>query len=317
MKSLNTNMREYLYIDYQKVNSIRSQLEKGIITTKRNIKNNGESSSKTSDKNHEIGVSINKLPLSINGNYGGKRETMSCISHSNEVQDEVIDSDYSINLLEDDLKESNINLKTKTLDAKVGDFIKLNDQVNIIDFEHLAKMTNKNLVTKILTGGNTLDDYFEINELINKFKKINQREEVDKLKEKSLEIIKKIDKAQTAIDNFKNINLFAEFGSIAFEDSILINNDNFNIYADKHNIKMNASQLTTINTEKRKATILGIVEDITDNTKIYSSEYSNELPTLESASLTKVVNMECNILLKNFGLLKDNQLIITPLFIFF
>ena len=257
------------------------------------------------------------MPLSINGNYGGKRETMSCISHSNEVQDEVIDSDYSINLLEDDLKESNINLKTKTLDAKVGDFIKLNDQVNIIDFEHLAKMTNKNLVTKILTGGNTLDDYFEINELINKFKKINQREEVDKLKEKSLEIIKKIDKAQTAIDNFKNINLFAEFGSIAFEDSILINNDNFNIYADKHNIKMNASQLTTINTEKRKATILGIVEDITDNTKIYSSEYSNELPTLESASLTKVVNMECNILLKNFGLLKDNQLIITPLFIFF
>lgn len=320
MSENENHLREYIYIDNIEINSILAQLYRGlnIKTTSSTSKSEGATKKHGKGGKLSAGGSIG-IPYITKGDGKAEinidRETSSSVENIDQKSVEAVLSDYSVEILENDLKDQ--QLLTNVNNSKIGDIIHLKENFNITDFNSMRTSTEPDLISEIFKI-NLENQTSKLKQLINSKKNEGATNKDINFLKKQLHDLKKevINEQKEALENFNSLNLLGKYGSTVFKNTILINGKNFISYAELKNFRLSAPQLNMLQDNPRKINVIGIVENQFKNVKtIKNGEFEGaEIPPSE---LGKTSNMLLQTVLANFDLISDGVLLIKPLAIYF
>lgn len=299
----NLHLREYIYIDNVEINSILAQLYRGL-----KIK----TTSSTSKKEGAAKEHAQNGKLTAGGNYGipllaqGKGDVALSIEHKTTSNVESLDqesveavlSDYSVEVLENDLKEQGLLINVDN--AKVGDIIHIKESFNITDFSSMKDSTKPELISKIL-GVTANEQTTEISQQIKAMKSMGaSSKDLNPLNKQLHDLKKTIDETQKAVsENFQNLNLLGQYGATLFKDSILINGESYISYAELSNFRLSKPQLNMLHDSPRNLNVIGIIENEFENV---SSLKNGDFEETAPSNLGKTPNMLLKTILASFDL---------------
>lgn len=312
------HLREYIYIDNIEINSILAQLYRGlnIKTTSSTSKSEGASKAHSQGGKLSAGGSIG-IPFLAKGKGDAElsldRETSSSVESIDQKSVEAVLSDYSVEVLENDLKDQQLLVNIN--DAQIGDIIHLKDNFNITDFNSMKGSTEPDLISEILKI--TLENQLApIKQQISSIKKSGaSSKDTNYLTKQIHDLTKEVTEEQKAVmENFKSINLLGKYGSTIFKDSVLVNGKDFISYAELKNFRLSAPQLNMLHDSPRKINVIGIVEN---QFKDVESIRNGDVKEASPSELGKTTNLLLQTILANFDLITEGTLLIKPLAIYF
>ena len=305
----NNHLREYEYVDNIEINSILAQFNQGLNLkhTRTNGKTEEAGKGHTLSGNSKIsGQTGMPLMAEINGEaqLGSKISTSQNVNVMDQESVETILNDYSVEVLENYLNDQNLLLQENQ--ANVGNFVQIEGGFDITNFKSLKNSSDVNTIKKLWKLSSDQEKQ-EIRDSEN----LTRQQKRDQIA-----IISKNNKnAEHEVSSiFEMINLLGHYGSALFPNAILISNNEFVSYCELDNFRMSEAQLNMLTNSSRKIRVLGIVENIIENSEKYKN---GDIPELNPYEIGRVNSMMQNIILSSFDLINTGALVIKPLAIYF
>lgn len=310
-------LREYIYIDTIEINSLLAQLHEGLETAikKTNNFNNTATEGHTfsADVNAKGSVGFSKL-VNGGGSVSGGVQKNATSSTTNGIQDsiETIYSDYSVQVLESELAESDL-LVTDLNDIRYGQIIKIESRFDFIDFKSLEAGIDLEFFNYMQNDNSEIEELKKQKNLLNASKKIRNSPEIKQQIKELNSQIKELEKSKKdSSEGFKNLNALARFGSKIFKDTILVKGDKFATYTKSDNFRINRSQINLLMNTPRIGTVIGVVEN-----RFVQEADANFFANLDISNINQIGYGMSNMILSSFNLINDNSLLIKPLAIYF
>lgn len=304
------NMKDYIYLDQELVNSTLAQIDNGLNTkmsaTASSTETSNDESSTASKSNFEGGfpgvlkasIELSSAEKKSNGFTAGQSEMIDTILHDSAV-------DLMMEKLSDQLIENPAN-------ATNGNYIHALSSYRIYDFDLISKVTGS--------------DYAPTFANLDSVKALRQveldlaRARLSTSKDKKAMLLL-LDARKKELENqiygsenetFNDIHQFTKMANALLPNTIFIRTESAAILGDKKNFRINSAQIQTIANLDRKIHIIGIVTGIQKETHA-----DGEFEELKNQELNMIPGMMIDVLLASFDLLKENDRFIKPIAIFF
>lgn len=303
-------MKEFIYLDTKLINSYLAQMDEGLLAKatigKNEQKTNGEEGGQQITKSGNVSGGVPGIVKAGTDYSQTEIDKFNFVfSESNtELVDTIMD-DYSLDVLINKLTENKSLVMADQW--KEGDFICIEDNFKIYDFEMLEELTKKESVNLVMIETEELKREKQRLENLSKKKQKSKTE-----KQKIEELKEKIDE-QDSTKNFELVRRFASFSQLLYPNSILIIIKNTMSILDKNNLRVNAPIIAALGQTRRKLKMLGIVISKRDNNILPKD--GEQLETSVIASSTPAMFTE--IILDSYSLLEDDGYFIRPLAIYF
>lgn len=306
-------VKDYIYLDEDLLNSLTAQIDKGLATAYSSQMGSGEED--TVAKTESISKGIDGF-MQVGAKY------LKDVSEYNEQkitksQSEVIENvlhDYAVDLLIEKMNLSEVDLNVKTNEYNEGEFILIEEDFKLYDFDLINKTTNEDTFGLFKTVDTESEEIKKLNADL-KFlekKKNKSKEEKDRIKQ--IKDYMKLKKEETTnnFDTFKTLNALSKFCMTIFPETILIKTKKSLTYAKEENFRMSSSQLSLLNDSKRKIKIFGQIVAIKTET-----HPEGNFKELKASQINQITSSITDIFLSNFEMLNDGDYEIKPVAIFF
>lgn len=308
-------MKDYIYLDQQRLNSTLAQLNGGIIETYQKIHGEAETDQQSASGGAKINVGLKAL-LNAQASFSSENSA-SNTSTSTEMLNFAM-NDYAIDTLLNQLSEETF-FKRDIFSASEGDVIHIKSKVKIYNFSNTSKMLKPENTELML---NTVDDIAENEKNRIKIQQLNDKKK-GQSKKANQPIDKKIQKYKKLVNDyeanvrdsqatFTQIQRATEFINTVVNGSIVITGDGSLIIANRNDFRYSDAQLSFLANSNREAMILGTVISIQE--EIHADGEFNQL---RNNDLDVVPRMFADVFLSNFEMLKKGDKIISPIAIYF
>ncbi|MEH7223902.1 hypothetical protein V7112_08775 [Bacillus sp. JJ1566] len=320
-------MKEIIYLDTNILNSMLAQLDEGIIDSfsmeEDSQKSETEEHSTTRGKNAgvkgQVKLSTGLFPggelllgsnLDNNGN-----ETLAGSRTILEGQKDILNKafhDYALDILQSKLEQ--LELFVSGPDFKEGDLHLGEDTFKFYDFDLLKNVIDSEHLNKLMLF-NEQSPIGDINEAL----EILERKRKGKLSSKDQN---KIDFAESyeeryeallpILNTFKILETFSTYSASALGNSVIIKAGNKIGFLKKDYLR-DSSVALSFRTDKSRnvkflVRIIGIKETVYNE---------NNMPTFNTDDLDLIPNMIFDLLLGSFGIIKPNDVLVTPIAIYY
>lgn len=280
-----SDYKEIIYLDQIELDSALAQLEKGL---KESIVNGDVSTQQAGESTTIKG----NMSGTLDGIFAKGTATMESEIASNESNSEgisktinVVLNDYKIERLIKILdKTESITVRNSALESQDGEFILLQSEFRLTDFELFLNMITSNGIKKLM--------------------QTIPAENGNPTWNKGIE------------NGFKLSANIAEMGKTLFQNNILISAKDSISYAERKNFRMNSGQLQLLSGTNRSIFILGIVESKLGTKKNDIDEVTQSLD-LGLQELGNITSSLSELVLTSMGFAKENDRLIKPIAIYF
>lgn len=319
-----TSLREYLYIDDIEINSTLAQINEGLNQKTTRVEKHNElksvehnQSGKLSGKGSIQVPFVAKGEVSVDAEAGRTSGTQK--SDGAEDMVESVYNDFGVEVLENQLLEDGL-LKSEGDEIHFGDFIRFKQAFDIVDFSVIETVSNPELLLETMSQGVTQSDIDRLETEISKQQKKSQKNWTDEQKqlfseqkEQLAEMKDNLKEGQSIANDSKAMHEFGKLGNAIFKDSVLIRGAYWNSYAERNHFRFNKVQLSMLQNNPRKGTIIGIVEN-----KVHIEENPfDESKGFSGLDLARLDTYWLNSIFSNFKIAFDGDLMIKPLAIYF
>jgi hypothetical protein len=227
-------MRRFIYLDSDNLNSYLAQIEKGLSTNNITEHQKGKSAISKEDESSTIIGDIGAKVLGIGANIkselsDGKTQTEATDEFIKNIQEKAL-HDYSFDKVFDYIKTNNL---IKETNLEIGDFISTSGKITLLDFDYFTNLFSENGAMKFSYESNRL----ELNNCIKALPKGQKSTpEIQKQLSESEKIIKKSEEDRKTtlriIEVVKNTLPYKRF--IMTENLLVTLDDNY--FRDNPNI---------------------------------------------------------------------------------
>lgn len=321
----NKELREYIYVDNDAINSLLAQFDEGLSTLLVRTTGRNKSTRLGTLKGgaESLGASatlhgIAKGDTSVSHSHN--KTTSQSVEELNQSAESVVNGDFGVEILEDYLHSQ---IKTPD-DANVGDIISFKDSFRLYDFESLAAGTNPELINKVMQSETSPADEAKLKELqkqVHTYKAQSRNNPAAKAQlipvEKQIEEIKQSQVASKAAEhNYEIMYNVTKYFSKTLPNSVIISTTDTVSFANKSQFRLSVAQLQMLQKNPRPLHILGIAENRSDNVDWGKHQLETEdLPITEIGTITTYLT---SIVLDNFGISqKKDSLQVRPIAMYF
>lgn len=305
-------LKEYIYLDSELVNSYLAQLDEGVLTkaitgissTDSHSEDGGQETTESGHFTAGIGI------ISGKGEISNKEidKFSTVYSKSNSDLIETALDDYSLDILLKKLVEKEmLNVSEGNIDD--GELIFIDGKLNIFNFELLKSITSEENISNLL-----IDDNYDIKDYKSELKKITASKALREKHKDRIGVLNDAIKGDSFY-NFSMIERFANFTNSLFPDSVLFKIKNSLIMCTKENIRINIPLLTQLSLTNRNAKILGIV--IAKKTSHLDVEISDSEVWESEKVIADSPVMMMDIAMRHFGLSEIGDYYVRPIAIYY
>ncbi|MEK1368327.1 hypothetical protein HCY98_06860 [Limosilactobacillus fermentum] len=220
--------KEMIYIDQLELDSALAQINQGLKESiqESNSSNETVTSTNKKDVTAKGGLSL-FAKVELDGSYSSETGQANGEAIGQNVT--VVLNDYKVELLIDSLSASqNFDLKRLASSANDGDFVLLDSQFSLLDFNFIQEVLDAKALKTLMKAIPDENGTTSWN--------------------KNIE------------SGFKLMQSYAALGDTFFKDNVIIRTNNAIAYSEKNNFRMNSAQLQQISGTTRNVKVLGIVE---------------------------------------------------------
>lgn len=304
-------MKDYIYMDEDKLNSTLAQLDQGLLTSfSEGQEKNGTTKNSAGENTSEGLEGILQFGARYVREFSNNNST-----ELTESQSKVIDyalNDYSIDYLLS--KISDYTTFTTSIDeAEEGQIINLTSHFSIYDFDLIAEITSPDNVNLIIKNSDT-EKIKKLEKDLESWQAKNKKtpEKQNKVKSLKKEIKELKQTNQESLANINMVNNAALFANKILAGSVFIKTDRSVALCKRECFRINNGQLAMLTESGRKINVLGLVSGTKKET-----HPDGEMDEFQTQDLNKIPSMFNDIFFSNFNLLNEDDRIITPIAIFF
>lgn len=305
-QKMNTSIKEVIYLDTTMINSLISQMNKGLITKMISGLDEIETNSRTQTTQKTKGgwLGINKLiTASLRISKAEGEQTNFTYSSNNKNLIETALNDYALEILLRDLEENEF---LNSLEKKPGSYVLEEGDFYVYNLNQLATSTDLEVLNK------DLPDYSEYVSLKKSLEKLKNNNTYNKNSSKIEELERAIE--EKPWNNYYLTSLVSSYLNKILPNSTLVKiNNSFSICSNQ-NLTLNVDQLLFSNVTRRKVKVLGIVTGkFTENPSDYFAKGSIDAAVIWNKSADFMVYNT----LHSHGVLNINDYIVKPIAIYF
>lgn len=317
-------MKEIIYLDTDLMNSMLAQLDEGLINSFSLEQSNQKSESagqqsvrgKSAGLKGQVEASTGFFPgggLRLNASIGNNgtestNESTTILEGQKDVLNKAF-HDHALEVLTRKLNEKNLLCKGDQLNE--GDLYLEESRYRFYDFALLKKAIDPDTMKEILLfDANQLGISYETAKKIIDKPKPNARER--EMMETAYRVVSMHKQIQPIIDLFKQMNTFSNLASNLLEDlSVIKASDKIGLLKKKY-LRESPEALSFRTDNSRKVKLLMRV--IGKKERVYTD---GDMPNFKENDLDIIPNLLLDIILGSFSILKEGDLIVTPIAIYY
>lgn len=317
-------MKEIIYLDTDLMNSMLAQLDEGLVNSFsleeaiQNSESEGQQTSrgKSAGLRGRLSVNTGILPgggLSIDssvGNSGNEliHESRTILEGQKDVLNKAF-HDYALEVLYEKLQDE--DFISHGPDLMEGDIFLGEASYRFYDFNLIKKSVDPELMSKLL-----LMDVENVDLNLSEARKLISKpnptaKERDKL-DIAVAVVNAHATADPILDVFKKLNILSSFASNMIEDLAIIKTDR-NIGLLKKKFLRESSEALSFRTDNSRK-VKYLMRVIGKKDQIYDGE---NIPVFLEDDLDMIPNYVMDIILGSFNIIKEGDLIVTPIAIYY
>lgn len=307
-------MKEIIYLDTNQMNSMLAQLDEGIINSfsmeqsNQEAETEGQQSTRGKSAGIQGGASVGtglfpggglnlKASLGNNGNESTS-ESRTILEGQKDVLNKAF-HDHSLEVLTSKLIEN--QLLSDERDLVEGKLYLGESSYRFYDFDLLKNAIDHEFMKKITIGQSGVK-YKEVERLLTK-NNPNARER---------ELLKKYKPQLETIKIFEQLNMVSEFAATLLDGLTILKAGNYIGLLKKEYLRESTEALSFRTTKNRKIKFLVRVIGVK---KVVITDFN--MPILQENDLDAIPNMMLDIILGSFSIIKENDLIVAPIAIYY
>ena len=243
-------MKDIIYFDQSAINSALSQLDGGYAVNKSISATDSEQSTEEHIDTGKMNVGASAIIKAAAAMESSDKAGASTTRSNTDLINKII-GDYSLDIL---LSDENIGWKGSIEEATEGDFVNIETEFSMVDFDLIQKVTNPESISDFIHS--TDDEYQELKQL-----------ETKKTKHKNLTSQEnarlKILKDNVKVDPIWNTLMqFGRFGSLLYGETIVTNFKGALSFTNRNNYRLTTPELYMLTSAGRKARFIAKVTQV-------------------------------------------------------
>lgn len=243
-------MKDIIYFDQSAINSALSQLDGGYAVNKSISATDSEQNTEEHTDTSKMNVGASAIIKAAAAMEAGDKASASTTRSNTDLINKII-GDYSLDIL---LSAENIGWQGSIEEAAEGDFVNIETEFSMVDFDLIQKVTNPESISDFIHSTN--EEYQELQQL-----------ETKKAKYKNLASAEnnrlRILKAKVKVDPLWNTLMqFGRFGSLLYGETIVTNFKGALSFTNRNNYRLTTPELYMLTAAGRKARFIAKVTQV-------------------------------------------------------
>lgn len=294
-------MKDIIYFDQSAINSTLSQLDGGYAVNKSISATDSEQNTEEHTDTSKMNVGASAIIKAAAAMESGDKASASTTRSNTDLINKII-GDYSLDIL---LSDETIGWHDSIKEAGEGQFVNIETEFSMVDFDLIQKVTNPELITDFINS--TSDDYQELKQLEDKKSGKSNRltaQEVARLKTL---------RDNTKLDPIWNtIMQFGRLGSSLYNETIVTNFEGSLSFTNRNNYRLTTPELYMLTAAGRKAHVVAKVTQVQGT--VHSDGLVDQINPHQAGMIPKLMT---EILLGSYNMLQEDDRILNVYAIYF